>query len=278
MADWHDRFYRYFEVQSANTPDLLREAMSLRYQVYCVERTYNDHQLYQDGLEKDEFDQTSAQSVLRHLESGEVAATVRLIRPTAEIECGLLPMELHCQIDPEFRSKISGIPREQIGEISRLAVSKQFRRRLGEERTTQGAIEISTPQQRRPDDRRSIMPLITLGLFQAIVTMSSEQDITFWMAVMEPQLLRLLRGFGVAFVQIGPAANYHGKRIPCVGRISQVLAEIRRSRPDVWEFLTQNGINTGGTPCRLEAHPDFCSGRGYGKAIEFSETDFVCKD
>lgn len=261
MADWHDRFYRYFEVQSANTPDLLREAMSLRYQVYCVERAYADHKLYQDGLEKDEFDHISVQSVLRHLESREVAATVRLIRPSAEIESGLLPMELHCQIDPEFRSKISDIPREQIGEISRLAVSKQFRRRLGEEKTTQGAIESSTLHQQHLDDRRSIMPLITLGLFQAIVTMSSEQDITFWIAVMEPQLLRLLRGFGVAFVQVGPTTNYHGKRIPCVGRISQVLAGVRLSRPDVWEFLTQNGTNTGGVPCgfELEGRPDFCS-------------------
>jgi N-acyl amino acid synthase of PEP-CTERM/exosortase system len=211
----------------------------LRYRVYCTERAYEDPDSFPDGLEKDQYDRAAIHSVLRHRASLEVAGVVRLVRPNMEIYDGLLPIELHCRINSYFRKKISNMPREQIAEISRLAVSKQFRRRLGENQTIHEVIEKSEARL-HCEERRSLMPLITLGLLRAIVAMSVEYNITYWLAVMEPQLIRLLRGFGVVLVPIGPMANYHGSRMPCAGAVSEILTGARRFRPDIWEFITQD--------------------------------------
>lgn len=246
MTDWLDTFNNYFLVQPANTPEMIREAMSLRYQVYCLEHAFDDPELYPEGLEKDDFDEISVHSILRHVASREVAATVRLVLPDASVENGLLPMEQHCYIEPAFCTEIGEFPRWRIAEISRFAVSKQFRRRLGEGETTHG-IAGEFDLTRIKDDERRLIPQITLGLFQAIVTMSAERDIVFWVAVMEPQLLRLLRRFGIVFRPVGPVVDYHGKRVPCIGKTSDVMTGIKTSCPDVWEFITRAGRNPLGS-------------------------------
>lgn len=241
MDDWRERFFEYFYVELADTPELIREVMSLRYQIYCQECEYENPRNFQDGLEKDEFDQGSAHALLRHRATREVAGTVRLIRPNQEIENGLLPVELNCQIDSGFRQKLSHVPREQIAEISRFAVSKQFRRRLYERHNVHGVSEMAGVSSFR-EERRSLMPLMTLGLLQAIFIMSYAQNVTYWVAVMEPRLLRLLKGLGVVLTQVGPVANYHGDRIPCAGAVSDVLAGLRQSRPDIWGFVNKGDI------------------------------------
>lgn len=241
MNDWRERFSEYFCVQLADTPELIREAMALRYQIYCKECEYENPRVFRDGLEKDKFDQGSVQALLRHRATREVAGTVRLIRPNQEVENGLLPVELNCQIDSDFRKKLSHVHRERIAEISRFAVSKQFRRRLYESHNVHGVAEMTGVLSFR-EERRSLMPLMTLGLLRAIFIMSYEQNVTYWVAVMEPQLLRLLKGLGVVLTQVGPVANYHGDRIPCAGAVSDVLAGLRKSRPDIWGFVNMGDI------------------------------------
>ena len=48
-SDCLSTFAQYFTILSAADPDLLRQTMALRYQVYCVEHGFDDTEKYPDG-------------------------------------------------------------------------------------------------------------------------------------------------------------------------------------------------------------------------------------
>src|SRR6185312_7020962 len=81
MADAIDAVQQEVSVELADTPELVREAHRLRYQVYCLERGYK---LDGEGLEIDEYDTRAHHVVLCHRRSGEVLGTARLVLPSTE--------------------------------------------------------------------------------------------------------------------------------------------------------------------------------------------------
>jgi len=237
-------FNRYFDVLPADSSELLDDVFKLRYQVYCVENSFENAADFPDQRERDRYDDERAvYSVVRHHRSGLVAATVRLILPNPTDPRAPFPIEESCRkcfaasgIDPER------LPRNAMAEISRFAVSKDFKRRLGESGTVAGVSPktlLSTEDPGRQGAR--MIPHLILGLFTAIVRMSAAHKIAIWYAVMEPSLLRLLERFGIHFVPIGGMVNYHGMRQPCYGAIDRVLAGIWQRRPDVWRLITDGG-------------------------------------
>jgi len=205
-----------------------------------MEHPFEDAASFPDGMERDQFDSRSVHSLIRHLSSGATVAAVRLVLADRQNPQNRFPIEGHCSFAPEVDSSILlNFERTQIAEISRFAVSKQFRRRLGEAETSHGIAEQKATS--GDLDERRLIPHITLGLFQAIVRMSAQHDIKLWYAVMELQLVRLLKRFGIHFKQIGEPVNYHGLRVPCIGPVDEVMSGIKRDCPSVWEFITQKG-------------------------------------
>ena len=75
------RLNHHFRVVSADTPGLIRRAQEIRYQVYCVERQFEDPDDHPDGRETDHFDFHSVHSLLIHRASGHAVGTVRLVLP-----------------------------------------------------------------------------------------------------------------------------------------------------------------------------------------------------
>jgi N-acyl amino acid synthase of PEP-CTERM/exosortase system len=244
QVDLRAKFYEYFELVHADTDILKREVYKLRFQVYCLEtgfeRQENCEVFNEDGhevyLEVDSYDRRSDHYLVRHRRLGLYAATVRLVLPNQEDLLQPYPIEEHCVlespvIDPNIRAHLA--------EISRFAVSKEFKRRPHEAGTLAGV----GPQPETyfaPDERR-VFPHITIGLFAAIVRMTRAHGITHWYAVMEPALLRFLRLFGIRFVPIGPEVDYHGLRRPCLAEVDKVLPMIRKVNLPVWELITDAG-------------------------------------
>lgn len=238
-------FNTYFELVPANTHELRMECFKLRYQVYSVETGFERQEDCKCDLddsgnvvrwEEDEFDVRSEHYLVRHRSSGIYAATTRLILPDPQDVMAPFPIELHCELeervnDPEVR--------QRLGEISRFAVSKQFKRRLGEAGTLTG-VSPDHDQYFQHDERRTF-PHISLGLFGAVMRMIYVNRITHCYAVMEPALHRLISRFGVIFNQIGPKADYHGMRIPCLGTVDEALPSIKNVCEPVWELITENG-------------------------------------
>lgn len=237
----------YFELVHADTEDLRLQVYMLRYQVYVLETNFENHEdcetlRLRDGstlyIERDEFDQHSDHYLLRHRRTGAYAATARLILPHPQDVMQPFPMERHCQFfpgqqiyDPYIRGRLS--------EISRFAVSKDFKRRLGEMGTQAGVAE-NVDAYFEPDERR-VLPHISLGLFAAVMRMIYQHHLTHSYAVMEPALHRLIGRFGVIFNQVGPKTEYHGTRIPCLGSVDEALPNIKRVAPSVWDLITDRG-------------------------------------
>ena len=236
-----DVFNRYFEIVNADTESLRDEVYRLRYQVYCIENQFEDINQFPDEKEVDAYDARSVHALIRHRESGIYAATVRLVLHDLRNEAAVFPVEKHCQA--AFSSiglDNSNLPRQQVAEISRFAVSKHFKRRVGEANTIAG---VGPSPEAYVSENKGVrlLPHITLGLFAAVMKLSMANNIDYWYAVMEPSLLRLLTRFGIHFGKIGGLIDYHGKRQPCFASVRHLVQSMSEERKDVWNLVTNGG-------------------------------------
>jgi N-acyl amino acid synthase of PEP-CTERM/exosortase system len=238
-----DAYNRYFKVMLVDDkPDLITEVYRLRYQVYCLEHPFEDPAQFPDQLERDGYDDRSMHSLLIHRPSGVIAGTVRLILPDSVDPVGSLPIDSVCH-EPKFKDP-AGMPRAHMAEVSRFAVSKSFRRRVGESGSptavTDESLAAMEAAQKDMADRR-LAPHITLGLIESLVDMSVRSGTTHWCSVMERALLRLLTRIGIHFENLGPQVDHHGRRQPCFIELKTLLARVKEERYDVWEILTREG-------------------------------------
>ncbi len=246
-----DVYRRWFDVIPATSDALLEKAYRLRYQVYCVENPFEDPAENPDGLETDEYDAHAVHSLLVHRPSGATAGTVRLILPEPPMGAvrlvlpdpkdrdGSLPILKVCD-HPLLRDR-QHFPVEEMAEVSRFCISKDFRRRRGD--TRYPGVFDNPAIRPAPDEERRLIPHMTLGLIEALVRMSVENGVQYWCAVMEPPLLRLLARLGIHFDPIGEMIDYHGKRQPCYRKLDELLAQVWDERADVWEVLTDEGAH-----------------------------------
>ena len=232
MPDFVGSFNEYFDVVRADTPDLLDRVYCLRFQVYCVENEFLNPAHYPDGRETDEDDDRSVHTMLIHRTSGAVAGTARLILPRPNTGRPL-PVQQFLRCTEPLR--LGWLPLQKAGEISRFAVSKEFRRRcsealhvdtgFGERLLHPGAVE------------KRLMPHITFGLIRGILGICLEYEITSLAAVMEPPLLRLLARLGLHFDALGPLVEYHGLRQPCAAAITELIHGARDHCDLLWRYV-----------------------------------------
>lgn len=227
-------FYSYFEEIPARTPELLRAAYHLRYQVFCIETGFEDPNQFPAKLETDEFDKYSTHSLLKYQLTGQLAGTVRLILPRIDVEkCFPIHGIAH---HPLFLNE-RRFPRSKVAEISRIAISREFRKRKGEFASPSAASDYYSTSR----NERRIIPHIILGLVAGLVRMSAENGIQHWFCVVEPSLIRIFSRYSLHIIPSGPVVEYHGKRQPCYAHIDQLLETARKKRPDVWELITREG-------------------------------------
>ena len=206
-----DDFKQYFKIQLVTTEDQLKQAYELRYRVYCEEFNYEATELFPNKMESDEFDFQSLHCLIIHKETGRVASCIRLVPAGTQYENGLLPLEKFCKnsLDQEKISCLN-IVRDEVCEISRLAVDVAFRRRPGENAIRFGGVEsIDCTQQ-----EQRTFSLIALSAFLAGGALTSITHKTNVFAMMEPFLPRLLKKAGLKFKRVGEDMDYHGIRAP----------------------------------------------------------------
>jgi N-acyl-L-homoserine lactone synthetase len=197
-------------LEIADTRQKLLESYRLRYQVYCVERSFLTGQ---DGLETDGYDDFGHHAVLRLRNAAMVVGTVRLVLPKVPAGGDDFPIQHLC--DPML---LAGLPLATCGEVSRFALAKQSR-----------------------NQSPSCSAIMRLALMKGVVMMSAEARHTHWLAVMEPTLLRLLAATGIHMNPLGPVVDYHGLRQPTVAEIVPTLTRCAVEQPIVWDFITNGG-------------------------------------
>ena len=225
----HDVF---FETRVADCPALIEAAHALRYQVYCVERKFEDAEEHFGGLETDQYDAAAIQGVLFHRPSEQAIGTVRIIQPASCGQDGLPIAQLLGENNIDL-AKFVHIP--DAVEVSRFAISKEFRRRWTDER----AIAAGRPLTRLETARQANLPC--LSLIQFLLRQCVEQNVLYWTAVMEGTFLRMLARMGIHFTSIGPVVFHHGYRQPCYCYLPTMLEQLKFEHPDYWQVITNGG-------------------------------------
>ncbi|MCR8915026.1 PEP-CTERM/exosortase system-associated acyltransferase [Marinobacter panjinensis] len=236
-----DIFKSFFKIEVATTEEMINKVFEVRYQVYCIDRPFEDPDQFPNNREHDAYDSGSAHALIRHRRTGDSVAVVRLVLAGYHPEQSDFPMEEPCihRMSEQAQDTIAETPRQHMAEISRMAVCREFRRRLNEQGSPAGVTDQTTYADAESGKRA--MPYISLGLFAAILRMSVKHNVTHWMAIMEPTQLRLLKRFGVEFDHVGPVIEYHGLRRPAFTEAASLINGILRRRPDVWDLITESG-------------------------------------
>ena len=203
-------FERYFSVVPATTGNLLEKVYQLRHQVYCVELGYE--QLRARQLELDEYDKRSIHCLLFHKSSQTYVGCIRLILAVSQKPDMPFPFEHACgeSLQWDFDSS-AATSRQKNGEISRLAITANFRRRRGVASVPDGESENFDAS---TEDERRLFPTVALGLYVAITVIGLNQGLDGVFAMMEPRLARQLRRFGILFQQVGAEVEHRGIRAP----------------------------------------------------------------
>jgi len=201
------RFGEEFSFTIAKTPRQLQDVFALRHDVFIKEIGYDMEEDESHSLERDEHDSRAIHCFIRHKRTGLIAGCLRLIAP-GEIDSNhgeLLPIEAHGDgilNHDTFRPDI--LPRNQICEVSRLAIAKPFRERPKDD--TSQTSNIFTLEERK------VFPIILIGLFLCTYTLVGLTGKRHVFAMMEPKLPRLLSYSGFHFSKVSGDIFYHGKR------------------------------------------------------------------
>jgi N-acyl amino acid synthase of PEP-CTERM/exosortase system len=214
-----------FSFYRVNEESELRALYQLRYKSYCEEWGFERPEDHPEGLEHDEFDKYAVHFVATTNHNSPIG-TIRLILNSAKG----FPVERHCRIDED----LSFLDRDKIGEISRLAISKQYLRRANDRFMYDARIEYEPKVVTIPNDRRKQNEIVC-GLYKCVYRESKERGLTHWYAAMSKGLYILLKRLGIVFTPIGPEVDYHGPRIPYVGSIEEIEREVARVNPELYE-------------------------------------------
>ena len=216
----------YYACRIDDAAHLLRMSYALRYQVYCEERGFLRAENYPDKLESDIFDRHSLHFGVFD-SAKELVATARFVQKSI---IGL-PLYQHCTLFAH-ELRLFGAD-SRIAEVSRLSVSRGYRRRRGD--GIYGLAENTMPY--KGIDRRSGENAV-FALYRSIYQVSKRSGITHWLAATERSLQRLLARYGFPFRPIGPEADYFGAVMPyalVLKEFDEVILECRV--PELKEFL-----------------------------------------
>lgn len=205
-------YREYFAITMADTEELRKEVYRLRYDVYCRELQWEDSDRFPDGQERDEYDDASRHCLLIHKRTGMYAGTVRVVMTHGPALQPPIPLIGHCQsqlFDGPFRP--DRLPLGSFGEISRLALRGEFRRRSGEEASADGQSEHLFEW---TQNERRRFPHIALGLYLGASAVGLADGASGVYAMMEPRLARHLRFAGIHFEQVGEPIRFRGLRAP----------------------------------------------------------------
>ena len=234
FADFSTCYESHFDVIRAANPTLLREAYRLRYQVYCVENPFENPEQQIGECETDADDDRSVHTLLLHRRTGEIAGTSRVILPDQRKS---RPLPMATLLRGGDRRHFDGFPVAHAAELSRFAVSKQFRRRRGEERHADAGLGDAALIELENEKR--LMPFISLGLIRGMFDICLEYKVTHLAAVMEPSLIRILHRLGLDFMPIGGILNYHGLRQPCFALLDDLIEHSRENNSLVWQYAME---------------------------------------
>lgn len=224
-----------FKFVQADSEALKKVAYRLRYQIYVEECGFERPEDHLDGFEMDEYDAHSIHFAALDA-ADQVIGTVRIILASDKG----FPIERVAQMHFPGEKPLP----QYIGEISRLAVARAYRRRAGDGlygvrtylRESEGGV--------LPDDRvmpvqheRRKWPVIVLGLYAMVYQAVKRLGLTHLYMITEEELGCALNKYGFLFHQVGGPVQHHGIRIPYLAIVAESEKHLKRTNPDLMRLL-----------------------------------------
>ncbi len=202
-------FSNYFAPIVAEDEVSKAGAHKIRHDVFCKELKL--FEATSKDFESDHYDSYSKQCLIQHDRTGEFAGTVRLIMPSCKEE--ILPIEKIATdyiTKPEYHP--SNFNRDEICEISRIAIPQDFRRRKIDQ--FEGAARAAINEDTYSEIELRCFPLIAVGLYMATAALALKEGKKHAYFMVEPRLARSMRYIGIKLVKIGTEFEYVGTRAP----------------------------------------------------------------
>lgn len=189
-----------------NSQEFLREAMRLRFQVYCRECHFIKEEEYREGYETDEFDEHSLHFGAFN-PGGNMVGFARLILAS----CSRFPVE---EKSPHLNLGLGeNVKRENCAEISRFMITKKHKNashnQIVNAMLTQGR-ELSFSERVNP---------VTFGLGRTMYQECLQRGIEYCFAFMEKTCWALMKIYGFNFEPVGPEVDFYGAVRPYVIRV-----------------------------------------------------------
>lgn len=223
-----------FTFKLVESPESLDEVFRLRFQVYCRECNFIRVEDYPDGKESDKYDKYALHFVVE--DQYGLIGTARLI---LDSPLGF-PIEEHCA--EKLNLDINSLTRNKLAEISRLVISREYRRRRGDGLYYTPDYDSTADFHHLENVRRRVMP-IAFGLYREMYQESKHKGITYWYAIMEKSLFQLLCIHGFIFKPIGPEIDFYGPVRPYLGNIEEMEQTVHQRFPNLVRFFV-DGLET----------------------------------
>jgi N-acyl amino acid synthase of PEP-CTERM/exosortase system len=223
-------FRKYFGVVRATTDALRQEAYAIRHRVYCEELGHEA--LRPDGREVDAHDAHAEHLLLGSVEHSRYVACARMI--PAGLPGAPLPIEEACAAT--LGARWSNLKRSRrIAELSRLAVTAEFRRRKGEQDRglSIGDADFGTASRPR-------FPYVPVGLALAAIALARRQQIDVLVVLTEPQIATHFARLGMLLQQIGGPVQQRGTRVPYAMSVGGIVGGMRAFMRPLYRAIDQD--------------------------------------
>lgn len=210
-----------FSLIPADSENVQNEVFRLRHQIFCEE--FRLFEPRPDGMERDDFDRHSLFLLLRSARTAEAVGCVRVVLTDPLSPYSLLPFEKACGSMLERIILDPGrLPRNSIGEVSRLGVAAKFRRRKGEQKSPAPLSDESlkldpvTPNPRQ-------FPYILVSLYLGSIALAEYSSINTLFTFTELRLVTHFARLGVPIRPINSPVDHKGIRLPCVLDVRETI-------------------------------------------------------
>ena len=247
-------------VRIASDEQELADIFKLRYKVYCQEWGFEKQVDHSKAIITDEYDDKAVHFAARD-EYQKIVGTIMLILDSPEG----YPIEKYCELDINK----DDIPRQNLAELSRMVIHRDYRRRSedkyiygpDEERRSIGSFHFNQGIQghvmnsRRANDKlghkrnmkrsnesysdKRRRHEVIISLYRAVYKESKQRNLTHWYSFMTKGILTLLNSFGLEFREIGDPVDFHGIRTPYLGEIEKIEHAIEVKNPELYEEFTR---------------------------------------
>lgn len=227
-----ESFQQYFEILPALDQASREDVFRIRHEVYC--RDLGWEPLREDGMETDAYDAQSVHLLMRHRASGMLVGCTRLVLTDPARPAALLPFEKSCaEVLDRRHFDPATLPRDRLGEISRLAVMREFRQRKGEQ---QSALALSN-EDFEPRGPQSRFPFIPMGLYMGVACVAVRLGIEYNFLLTEPRLAAHFSRIGLLIEPAGGEIEHRGVRSPWLLRATQVIPNLRPLVRSMFEVI-----------------------------------------